>query len=285
MEYVKLRNGLRMPYVGLGTFPLNGEQLTETVRLASQAGYQLFDTAGAYKNEHVLGAALSRYFPNREKIFISSKVNGLQLRGRLKYLFLNRETVKSAYRHSCKRLGVEQLDLFLLHQPFDGFCDAYKQMIDLYENGKVKAIGVCNFDNDELKKLHNACGQYPMVNQTEISPVNSFKNIIHFCQDQEIQVEAYSPFGRGNIVQELMSNNMLQEIAHYHRKTVGQVVLRWIVQQGIVVIPRSTNEQRLNDNLNLFDFVLDDAEMEAIDSMNENRVYGVNQVNKYNNKA
>ena len=212
MEYVKLRNGLRMPYVGLGTFPLNGEQLTETVRLASQAGYQLFDTAGAYKNEHVLGAALSRYFPNREKIFISSKVNGLQLRGRLKYLFLNRETVKSAYRHSCKRLGVEQLDLFLLHQPFDGFCDAYKQMIDLYENGKVKAIGVCNFDNDELKKLHNACGQYPMVNQTEISPVNSFKNIIHFCQDQEIQVEAYSPFGRGNIVQELMSNKMLQEI-------------------------------------------------------------------------
>lgn len=158
-------------------------------------------------------------------------------------------------------------------------------MIDLYENGKVKAIGVCNFDNDELKKLHNACGQYPMVNQTEISPVNSFKNIIHFCQDQEIQVEAYSPFGRGNIVQELMSNKMLQEIAHYHRKTVGQVVLRWIVQQGIVVIPRSTNEQRLNDNLNLFDFVLDDAEMEAIDSMNENRVYGVNQVNKYNNKA
>ena len=285
MEYVKLRNGLRMPYVGLGTFPLNGEQLTETVRLASQAGYQLFDTAGAYKNEHVLGAALSRYFPNREKIFISSKVNGLQIRGRLKYLFLNRETVKSAYRHSCKRLGVEQLDLFLLHQPFDGFCDAYKQMIDLYENGKVKAIGVCNFDNDELKKLHNACGQYPMVNQTEISPVNSFKNIIHFCQDQEIQVEAYSPFGRGNIVQELMSNKMLQEIAHYHRKTVGQVVLRWIVQQGIVVIPRSTNEQRLNDNLNLFDFVLDDAEMEAIDSMNENRVYGVNQVNKYNNKA
>lgn len=285
MEYVKLRNGLRMPYVGLGTFPLNGEQLTETVRLASQAGYQLFDTAGAYKNEHVLGAALSRYFPNREKIFISSKVNGLQLRGRLKYLFLNRETVKSAYRHSCKRLGVEQLDLFLLHQPFDGFCDAYKQMIDLYENGKVKAIGVCNFDNDELKKLHNACGQYPMVNQTEISPVNSFKNIIHFCQDQEIQVEAYSPFGRGNIVQELMSNKMLQEIAHYHRKTVGQVVLRWIVQQGIVVIPRSTNEQRLNDNLNLFDFVLDDAEMEAIDSMNENRVYGVNQVNKYNNKS
>lgn len=285
MEYVKLRNGLRMPYVGLGTFPLNGEQLTETVRLASQAGYQLFDTAGAYNNEHVLGAALSRYFPNREKYFISSKVNGLQLRGRLKYLFLNRETVKSAYRHSCKRLGVEQLDLFLLHQPFDGFCDAYKQMIDLYENGKVKAIGVCNFDNDELKKLHNVCGQYPMVNQTEISPVNSFKNIIHFCQDQEIQVEAYSPFGRGNIVQELLSNKMLQEIAHYHRKTVGQVVLRWIVQQGIVVIPRSTNEQRLNDNLNLFDFVLDDAEMEAIDSMNENRVYGVNQVNKYNNKT
>lgn len=284
MEYTKLRNGLLMPYVGLGTFPLNGEQLSETVHIASQAGYQLYDTAGAYENEKVLGDALQRYSPDRDKLFISSKVNWYQLRGRFRYLFLNRETVKSAYKHSCKRLGVEQLDLFLLHQPFDGFCDAYKEMIELYESGKVKAIGVCNFDNDELKKLYDACGQYPMVNQTEISPVNSFKDIIQFCQDHEIQVEAYSPFGRGNIVQELMSNKMLQEIAQNHSKTVGQVVLRWIVQQGIVVIPRSTNEQRLKDNLNIFDFVLTSEEMESIDAMNENRVYGVNQIHKYDNK-
>ena len=281
MEYAKLSNGLKMPYVGLGTFPLNGEKLTDTIRLACGLGYQLFDTAGAYENESVLGDALHRYSHDREELFISSKVNWLQLKGRRRYLYLNRETVKSAYRHSCERLGVDQLDLFLLHQPFEGYCEAYLELMHLYDAQKVRAIGVCNCDIDELKKLHTRCGVWPMVNQTEISPVNTFKDIIFFCQDNDIQVEAYSPFGRGNIVSELVNNPILKEIALTHNRTVGQIVLRWIVQQGIVVIPRSTNEQRLKDNMDVFDFNLDDSEMSSIDSMNENRVYGVNQINKY----
>ena len=283
MEYATLNNGVKMPMVGLGTFPLVGNKLIETVKMAKELGYELFDTAGAYDNETDLciGLELNKKSEQLNKTFISSKVNWLQLRGRLRYLFLNRETIKSAYKHSCKRLGVDKLDLFLLHQPFDGFCEAYKEMINLYEQGKVRAIGVCNFDNDELKKLYASCGQYPMINQTEISPRNSFKDIIHFCQDNGIQVEAYSPFGRGNLVEELMNDKELLEIGKNHNKTVGQIVLRWIVQQNIIVIPRSTNYDRLKQNLDIFDFELTNEEMNIIDNMNQNRVFGVNQVNKY----
>lgn len=281
MEYVTLNNGVKMPKVGLGTYPLCGETLVNTVKDAINVGYNLFDTAGAYNNEKDLGRALNKYKKTSDNIFITSKVNWIQLRGRARYLFLNRETIKSAYKHSCERLGVESLDLFLLHQPFDGYCEAYKEMINLYEQGKVKAIGVCNFDNDELKKLYASCGQYPMVNQTEISPRNSFKDIIHFCQEREIQVEAYSPFGRGNLVTDLMNNKELLLIGQNHNKTIGQVVLRWIVQQNIVVIPRSTNYDRLKQNLDVFDFELTHEEMNIIDNMNQNRVFGVNQVNKY----
>lgn len=281
MKYVTLNNGVKMPMVGLGTYPLSGDTLVNTVKDAINVGYNLFDTAGAYNNEKDLGRALNKYKKTSDNIFITSKVNWIQLRGRARYLFLNRETIKSAYKHSCKRLGVESLDLFLLHQPFDGYCEAYKEMINLYEQGKVKAIGVCNFDNDELKKLYASCGQYPMVNQTEISPRNSFKDIIHFCQDNGIQVEAYSPFGRGNLVTDLMNNKELLLIGQNHNKTIGQVVLRWIVQQNIVVIPRSTNYDRLKQNLDIFDFELTNEEMNIIDNMNQNRVFGVNQINKY----
>lgn len=214
-------------------------------------------------------------------MFLSSKVNGYQLRGSIRRLFLNRETVRSAYKHSCERLGVEKLDLFLLHHPFRGYEKAYKQLIHLYNDGMVGAIGVSNFDIDELIRLHDYCGAWPMVNQTEISPKNSFKEIIRFCQERGIVVEAYSPFGRGHLVKELMSDPTLLRISQNHKCTVGQVVLRWIVQQNIVVIPRSTNEQRLKNNLNVFHFQLSEEEMSLIDDMNENRVYGINQVNKY----
>lgn len=281
MEYITLKNGVEMPMVGFGTFPLTGGKLVDCLKITSKCGYELYDTAGQYFNEGDIGYCIKNGIIKRENCFLSSKVNWLQLRGRIRYLFLNRETVKSAYRHSCKRMNTDYLDLFLLHQPFNGMEKAYKEMIKLYEAGKVRAIGVCNFDIEELERLHDACGVYPMVNQTEISPRNSFKNIISFCKEHNIVVEAYSPFGRGNLVKELMNDPILVEIAHNHNKTVGQIVLRWIVQQGIVVIPRSTNESRIKENLNVFDFTLTDNEMSMIDSMNENRVYGVNQINKY----
>lgn len=273
-----------MPMVGLGTYPLVGQDIKDNLSLAIPAGYSLIDTAGTYGNESDIGTFIHEYKISRDKLFLSSKVNWFQLRGRIRYLFLNRETVISAYKHSCKRLGVDRLNLFLLHQPFNGFEKAYKELIKLYNKGKVDAIGVCNFDVDELKRLHNACGVYPMINQTEISPRNSFKDIVKFCQENNIVVEAYSPFGRGKLVKELMNDPILNKIAETHNRTVGQVVLRWIVQQGIVVIPRSTNENRLKENLNVFDFSLSAEEMSMIDSMDENRVYGVNQINKYSKK-
>lgn len=281
MEFAELSNGLKIPFVGLGTYPLKGVELLHNLEMAFSSGYRLIDTAGTYCNESDIGKFMKDNNINRKDLFLSSKVNGYQLRGSIRRLFLNRETVRTAYKHSCERLGVEKLDLFLLHQPFRGYEKAYKQLIQLYNEGLVEAIGVCNFDVDELIRLHDYCGVWPMVNQTEISPKNSFKDIIKFCQDHEIVVEAYSPFGRGHLVKELMSNPTLLQISKNHNCSVGQVVLRWIVQQNIVVIPRSTNEQRLKDNLNIFDFHLSEEEMGLIDKMNENRVYGINQVKKY----
>lgn len=281
MEYATLVNGVKIPYVGFGTYPLHGSMLKDSLQIAYNAGYTLVDTAGTYGNERDIGAFIMENMKDAKDLFLSSKVNWYQLRGSIRRLFLNRESVHSAYKHSCERLGVERLGLFLLHQPFKGFEKAYKQMIRLYDDGLVDAIGVCNFDIDELERLHDTCGTWPMVNQTEISPMNSFKELIAFCQSKGILVEAYSPFGRGNLVTELMSHPVLTKIAQNHGCTVGQVVLRWIVQQGIVVIPRSTNKQRICDNINIFNFSLTASEMSQIDDMNENKVFGINQINKY----
>ena len=152
--------------------------------------------------------------------------------------------------------------------------------MNLYKQGRVKVIGVSNFNEDELLQLYDQCGEFPMINQTEISPYNTQENLVRFCQEHNILVEAYSPFGRGNIVQSLLSNEILVNIANKYKRTVGQIVLRWIVQRGIVVIARSTNRGRMLDNVNIFDFTLSEEDMCSVASLNSNLVYGVNQINK-----
>lgn len=185
---------------------------------------------------------------------------------------------------SCKRLDLQKTGAYLLHSPFDGCSKYYRDLMRLYDDGKVSVVGVSNFDVRELKELHNKCGRWPMMNQTEISPYNTQADLIHFCQDNGIFVQAYSPFGRGNLVQEIMNDKVLLSIADNHGKTVGQIVLRFIVQQGVGVVARSTNYDRLKGNIDIFNFLLSDEEMKAIASLNKNVVFGVNQVNKYSKK-
>ena len=274
MEYVTLRSGLRLPMIGFGTFPLRGEELKAVLRLTAEAGYELYDSAFLYKNEADIGACLKEGILRRESVVLTSKIQGIQYTGRRRWLHLDRVSVRKAYRLACRKFATESLDLYLLHSPFDGYTKAYKELIDLYQVGGVKAIGVSNFDVQQLRALYEACGEYPMLNQIELHPFNAMEEIVGFCQEHDIQVEAYSPFGRGNLVGAIMGNERLKEIGAAHGKTVGQVVLRWIVQQGIVTIPRSTNAGRIRQNLEVFDFALSNREMAYIDSLNQDKSYG-----------
>ncbi len=203
------------------------------------------------------------------------------LLGRKRYLHLDRKSVRRCYVESCHKLHIHKLSAYLLHMPFDGCSKHYKDLMKLYDDGKVGVIGVSNFDRRELQELYNKCGRWPMMNQTEISPYNNQKELVAFCQDKGILVQAYSPFGRGNLVKELINDQVLVSIANTHGKSVGQVVLRFIVQQGIAVVARSTNRERLQQNVSVFDFDLSEEEITLISSLNRNIVFGVNQINKY----
>ncbi len=274
MEYRTLSNGVKIPMIGMETFPLVGEQLVDVLKLANNAGYELYDTAHVYNNEGDIGVAIRNGCLDRKKALITSKICITQYLGRRRYLHLDKQSVAKAYKHSCKLLGVDSLDIFLLHSPFNRYSQAYKELISLYETGRVKAIGVSNFGTKQLDALYKETGIFPMINQIEIHPYNTMEDIIRYCKDRNIQVEAYSPFGRGAIIPDIMNNARLIEIAQQHNKSVGQVVLRWLVQQDIVTIARSSNPSRIKENLDIFDFALTDDQMTFISSMNQNKGFG-----------
>lgn len=280
MEYVTLQNGVQLPMIGFGTYPLKGEELKVTLKKAFNNGYSLFDSAFLYQNEQDIGDCLASGILDRKKVMLTSKMQGVQYTGHRKYLYLDRVSVSKIYRRACQKFHTDHLDIFLLHSPFNGCVKAYKELMQLHRQNKVKVIGVSNFNEQEVDALYRECGEYPMINQIELHPYNTMKGIVAYCKEHEIQVEAYSPFGRGNLVGEILHNPKLQEIASAHGKTVGQVVLRWIVQQGIITIPRSTNEDRMKQNLEVFDFTLTEDEMQYVDSLNQNKGFGAHFQNK-----
>lgn len=280
MEYVTLRNGVKLPMIGFGTYPLKGDELRNTLQKAYNSGYSLFDSAFLYQNEQDIGNCIACGILDRSKVILTSKIQGIQFMGRRRFLYLDKVSVAKAYRKACCKFHTDYLDIYLLHSPFKGYAKAYKELIQLYKQNKVKVTGVSNFNENELDALYRECGEYPMINQIELHPYNTMKSIVDYCKEHEIQVEAYSPFGRGNLVGEILNNPRLQKIAANYGKTVGQVVLRWIVQQGIVTIPRSTNEGRMKQNIDVFDFALTEGEMQYIDSLNQNKGFGAHFKNK-----
>ncbi|MBR1792257.1 MAG: aldo/keto reductase [Bacteroidales bacterium] len=288
MNYITLSNGLRLPQVGLGTYPLKGEDLITILSHGLSAGYSLIDTAIGYGNEATIGAHLSQ---TDDTTLVSTKIDGLTLRRmlfpkpirrlarnpQLSFLISDR-IVDDAIESSYSRL--HKIDIMLLHAPYHGCVKVYNAIRSRYVDGRLKAYGVSNFDISELKQLHDITGEWPMINQTEISPVNTQKELISFCRANGIAVEAYSPFGRGHLVKDFLSNESLRHIASSHGKSVGQVILRWIVQQGMIAIVRSSNPNRIIENTDVFDFELTAEEMSLIDDMNTNQTFGVNQVGK-----
>lgn len=257
MQNVTLNNGVTMPILGFGVYQIQDlEQCEQSVIDAISAGYRLIDTAAAYLNEEAVGRAIKHSGVPREELFITTKL-WVQDTGY--------EHTKKAFEASLRRLQLDYLDLYLIHQPFGDVHGSWRAMEELYREGKVKAIGVSNFHSDRLIDLilHNEIT--PAVNQVETHPFCQQIESAQFMKDNHVQIESWGPFaeGRNNMFQ----NALLTTIAEKYNKSVAQVVLRWLIQREVVVIPKSVRKERIEENFNVFDFQLSEEDMSAIATM------------------
>ncbi|AZV45596.1 aldo/keto reductase [Peribacillus asahii] len=262
-----LYNGVKMPWLGIGVFKVEeGPELVNAVKFAIKHGYRSIDTAAIYENEEGVGQAIREGLDetgiSREELFVTSKVWNSDL---------GYESTIAAYETSLKKLGLDYLDLYLIHWPVEGkYKEAWRALETLYKEGKVKAIGVSNFQIHHLEDLMKDAEIKPMVNQVEYHPRLTQKEVQAFCQEHGIRLEAWSPLMQG----QLLDNPVLQEIAHTHNKTIAQVIIRWDLQNGVVTIPKSTKEHRIVENSTVFDFELTKEEMQRIDELNQNHRVG-----------
>jgi len=260
---ITLNNGIEMPRLGLGVFRVeDSSELINAVKAAIKNGYRSIDGASIYGNEEAMGEGIREGIKeagiSREDLFITSKVWNADL---------GYESTIAAYEASLNRLGVDYLDLYLIHWPVEGkYKEAWKALEYLYKEGRVKAIGVSNFQVHHLQDLLANAEIKPAINQVELHPYLSQKKVREFCKENDIQVEAWSPLMAGN---GLLENEILKEIAKKYNKTVAQIVLRWDLQSQVVTIPKSTNERRLIENIDVFDFNLSKVDIDKIDSLNQ----------------
>ncbi|MBQ4532046.1 MAG: aldo/keto reductase [Alistipes sp.] len=273
MKFVTLINGVKMPILGFGTWPLKGNDLKIAFKYSYEEGCRLYDTANRYANEWDLGDAIREFNVNKDELFITSKIDAIRFNGNKRFLYLNAKSVKRAYKESCKRLGTDRIDLYLLHSPFKNYIKAYGQLLELYNRGLVRAIGVCNCDVVHLELIKQTYGVYPMINQIELHLLNQQKRVVQYCQEHNIQVQAFSPFTKGEMFKELFNNDKLLSIAKTHNKSVAQIIIRWIIQRDIVVIPSSSSKAHIEDNYNVFDFELSDVEMRNLSEMDRKQSY------------
>lgn len=283
---IQLNNGVEMPQAGLGTFLIPKENLSRTIAEAYEMGYRQFDTAWRYHNESDIAKALKENGINREEVFITTKVNVDALyRQNYKYGYhsifniRNIKSIKSVILESFTNLGTDYIDLFLVHWPFPMYLDMYKELSKLYKEGRIRAIGVCSFLPPHIESLKEVSDVVPAVNQFEISPLNSQKALTKYCQRNGIAVEAMSTFSHFRSVEprnEILKNETIQVIARKHNKSVAQIVLRWLIQQNIITIPKTWNISHLKENIELFDFELSKEEMEIMDSLDQGRFLNYN---------
>ncbi|MGG0247656.1 aldo/keto reductase [Peribacillus frigoritolerans] len=264
-ETITLHNGVKMPQLGFGVFKVkNGNETVESVKKAVEVGYRAIDTAAIYENEEGVGQAIRECGVPREELFITSKVWNTE-QGYDKTL--------KAFEDSLKRLGLEYLDLYLIHWPGkDKYLETWRALEKLYKDGKVKSIGVSNFHIHHLENLLANSEVKPVVNQIELHPLLTQVEIRDYCAKHEIKVESWSPLGRGNLLEEPTINH----IAKKHGKSPAQVLIRWHLQHDLVVIPKSITPSRIKENAQVFDFSLSLNEMNQIDALNKNERFGSN---------
>ena len=257
MKTVKLNNGVEMPILGFGVFQV--KDLAECERSVSDAiatGYRLIDTAASYENEEAVGRAIKNSGIAREELFITTKL-WIQSDGY--------GSTRATFEASLKKLQLEYIDLYLIHQPFGDIYGEWRIMEELYRQGKVRAIGVSNFHPDRLIDLiiHNDI--VPAVNQVETHPFHQQIETHQFLKDNNVQIQSWGPFAEGK--NDIFHNELLGSIATRHNKSIAQVILRWLTQRGIVAIPKSVRKERMEENFNIFDFELSSEDMEAIKTL------------------
>ncbi|MED4890077.1 aldo/keto reductase [Lysinibacillus fusiformis] len=263
MGTVTLNNGLKMPLVGYGVFRVpEGEDLAEAVKTAIAKGYRSIDTAQVYRNEESVGrgirAAIEEGLVTREELFITSKIwnDGLSY-----------EETLAAYDSSLEKIGLDYLDLYLVHWPGidTNYLDVYKALEKIYQDGRVRSIGVSNFHVHHLEKLLKETTVIPVINQIEFHPHLTQEEVRAYCTDKDIQVEAWSPLMNGALLEEAL----IQDLASKYGKTPAQIVLRYDVQHNVVTIPKTMTATRMVENLDVFDFTLTDGEMNQLDALND----------------
>jgi len=257
---LKLANSVRMPIFGLGTYLLTGSRGQKAIEFALEFGYRLIDTATLYNNEKIVGNALKNSKIPRDEVFITSKVwNSDQGYSR----------TKNAFNKSLSNLGVDYMDLYLIHWPVEGkWKDTWQVLEELYDKGKVRAIGVSNFYIDHLEVLLQVASIKPMVNQIEFHPFLYKKDVLEFCQEKGIVLESYAPLTHGYKFKDIKSPQFLQIMEKYN-KSAAQLMLRWNIQHGNVIIPKSINPTHIRENADIFDFTISIDNMHYLDSINE----------------
>lgn len=258
MEYIRTADGIKIPKIGLGTFDLKAE----AIRNGLEAGYRLLDTAWQYGNEGEVGKAVRESGIDREDIFVTTKLWTEQIRT---------NQVREALEESLCNLKMDYVDLYLIHWPANGYEKAWEVMSALMEEGKTKNIGVSNFNRHHLEAIAHT-GIVPALNQVESHPYFRNDEVIDECMGRNINVQAWCPLGGS--YSSLKSDKLFEEISHKYEKTPAQIILRWHIQRGMMVIPRSSNMKRLKDNIQIFDFELEEADMEKINALDTGKRMG-----------
>lgn len=253
MEYALLSNGVKMPMLGYGVYQVSKEECERCVLDALEVGYRSIDTAQSYFNEEEVGSALAKSGVAREEVFLTTKV-WLEHYGY--------EATRNSVLRSMEKLKTDYLDLCLLHQPFSDVYGAYRALEDLYSEGRLRAIGISNFYVDRMVDMASFARVKPMVNQVEIHPYHQQNEQLEWASKYDIRAEAWAPFGEGR--GEMFTNPVLAEIGAKYNKTTAQVMLRWHIQRGVIVIPKTTHVERMRENFDVFDFVLADEDMRKI---------------------
>lgn len=259
MEYAMLNNGVKMPMAGIGTFLLSPDEAEVSVLSALQCGYRLIDTANAYVNEKAVGRAMKRSGLNREEIFLETK------------LWPSFYEQDDAVDKTLARLDTDYIDLLLIHQPAGNYIAGYRQMEKAYKEGKVRAIGLSNFNESQIREILEICEVRPSVLQTEVHPYSQEKALMQFLAQEGMVIQAWYPLGHGD--KALINESLFAELGEKYGKSNVQIILRWHIQDGNIVIPGSKNTEHIRDNFDLFDFSLSDEEMAKIAAMDQKKRY------------
>ncbi|MBS6560919.1 MAG: aldo/keto reductase [Clostridiales bacterium] len=259
MEYVTLNNGVKMPMVGIGTFLLQPEDAEAAVFAALKEGYRLIDTANAYVNEKAVGRAMKKSGVVREDIFLETK------------LWPSFYEQEDAVEKTLERLDTDYIDLLLIHQPAGNYLAGYRLMEKAYKEGKVRAIGLSNFTKDQIEEILNTCEVKPTILQTEVHPYAQEKELKAFLDREGIIIQAWYPLGHGDAT--LLQEPLFAKLGEKYKKSSAQIILRWHVQEGNIVIPGSKNPAHIRDNFSIFDFTITEEEMAEIAALNQNKRY------------